>query len=99
MIPHQPLNMDLMGGSGGPIGAGGGLQGIPEGPVLFKLLMRRLLPLLLAIGASCDRPPAPETDDVPTLQGKLNDPDPVVRLSLIHISEPTRLLSISYAVF
>gem|GEM_PF-609374 len=41
--------------------------------------MRRLLPLLLAIGASCDRPPAPETDDVPTLQGKLNDPDPVVR--------------------
>eukprot|EP00658_Telonema_sp_P-2_P050620 TRINITY_DN38642_c0_g1_i1.p1 TRINITY_DN38642_c0_g1~~TRINITY_DN38642_c0_g1_i1.p1 ORF type:complete len:117 (-),score=29.19 TRINITY_DN38642_c0_g1_i1:124-474(-) len=27
------------------------------------------------------------------------DPDPLSDLSLIHISEPTRLLSISYAVF
>ena len=32
-------------------------------------------------------------------EGKLNDGDILSTLSLIHISEPTRLLSISYAVF
>eukprot|EP00658_Telonema_sp_P-2_P041280 TRINITY_DN29510_c0_g1_i2.p1 TRINITY_DN29510_c0_g1~~TRINITY_DN29510_c0_g1_i2.p1 ORF type:complete len:129 (+),score=25.15 TRINITY_DN29510_c0_g1_i2:142-528(+) len=42
---------------------------------------------------------ASEVDHHRTPHGTHMDPEPSVHLSLIHISEPTRLLSISYAVF
>src|SRR5678815_4977768 len=40
-----------------------------------------------------------QTDHLHLSYRSLNLQEPVLRLSLIHISEPTRLLSISYAVF
>eukprot|EP00658_Telonema_sp_P-2_P004075 TRINITY_DN11527_c0_g1_i5.p1 TRINITY_DN11527_c0_g1~~TRINITY_DN11527_c0_g1_i5.p1 ORF type:complete len:115 (+),score=19.15 TRINITY_DN11527_c0_g1_i5:301-645(+) len=43
------------------------------------------------------RPPSSQV--LPQPSGNVSDPEFALELSLIHISEPTRLLSISYAVF
>src|SRR5678816_1971132 len=54
------------------------------------------------LDSGCDKAEVMPTDGHPAVYGeKIIDPSKptVLVLSLIHISEPTRLLSISYAVF
>src|SRR5678815_6011979 len=82
-----------------------GVGGSPESVVRAA---RYRLPLMLAIIGGDPRRFKPFADlyhralqqfDAPSLPIGVHSPGHVAELSLIHISEPTRLLSISYAVF
>src|SRR5678815_1270841 len=69
-------------------------------PVRYRSHLTEMPSYRLRCGDSSSFPQNPETDlDIDYIATAEQLVSVVQRLSLIHISEPTRLLSISYAVF